>query len=154
MEPTAHRRLAVLQKQFDLHLRLPQQDPGAAAGLFDPLRMQAILDHDNADMRQRTKEFLDDELYIPCVVKSLSPCLTPTCTNPPHAHKESPPPHTHTTPSRCRRYNISMEEERELALARLQRMCRAGLFSITDFRSNPHRIFAAHELATWCVLPG
>lgn len=47
------------------------------------------------------------------------------------------------------RYDISLEEERELALQRLKALCQAGFFSILDFKTNPHRIFAAHELATW-----
>ncbi len=45
------------------------------------------------------------------------------------------------------RYNISVNEERELALARLQRICDAGFISVLDFRDNPLRIFAAHELS-------
>ena len=45
------------------------------------------------------------------------------------------------------KYNISLAEERELALARLQRICDNGFISVLDFRDNPLRIFAAHELA-------
>lgn len=45
------------------------------------------------------------------------------------------------------RYNIPLEEEREVALARLKRICDAGFISVLDFRNNPLRIFAAHELA-------
>jgi len=45
------------------------------------------------------------------------------------------------------RYNISLEEERRLALVRLQKICQACLFSIQDFHTNPLRIFAAHEIA-------
>ncbi|XP_045126050.1 acyl-coenzyme A oxidase 3, peroxisomal-like isoform X2 [Portunus trituberculatus] len=45
------------------------------------------------------------------------------------------------------RYNISLEEEREVALARLKRICDAGFISVLDFINNPLRIFAAHELA-------
>ena len=45
------------------------------------------------------------------------------------------------------RWNISLEEERELALERLRRLCHSGSFSIKDFRSNPLNIFAAHECA-------
>ncbi len=43
------------------------------------------------------------------------------------------------------RYNISLDEERDLALRRLQAICDAGLISVTDFRHNPHRIFSVHE---------
>merc|ERR1719225_2592064 len=45
------------------------------------------------------------------------------------------------------RYNISLEEERELALRRLQRICDNDFISVLDFWNNPLRIFAAHELA-------
>ena len=45
------------------------------------------------------------------------------------------------------KYNISLAEEREIALARLKRICDAGFISVLDFRNNPLRIFAAHELA-------
>merc|ERR1719166_567515 len=45
------------------------------------------------------------------------------------------------------RYNISLAEERELALRRLQRICDNKFISVLDFWNNPLRIFAAHELA-------
>jgi len=45
------------------------------------------------------------------------------------------------------RYNISLEEERDLALRRLQRICDNKFISVLDFWHNPLRIFAAHELA-------
>merc|ERR1711990_1397929 len=45
------------------------------------------------------------------------------------------------------RYNISLEEERDLALKRLQRICDNKFISVMDFANNPLRIFAAHELA-------
>lgn len=45
------------------------------------------------------------------------------------------------------KYNISLEEEREVALQRLQKVCDGKFFSVTDFKSNPGRIFAAHEIA-------
>merc|ERR1712012_643839 len=45
------------------------------------------------------------------------------------------------------RYNISLAEERELALRRLQRICDSEFISVLDFWNNPLRIFAAHELA-------
>mmetsp|Transcript_18698 Transcript_18698/g.47219 ORF Transcript_18698/g.47219 Transcript_18698/m.47219 type:complete len:644 (-) Transcript_18698:24-1955(-) len=45
-------------------------------------------------------------------------------------------------------YDVDLREERELALARLKLLCDSRLFSVTDFRSNPLRIFAAHEIAT------
>ena len=45
------------------------------------------------------------------------------------------------------RYNISLEEERDLALRRLQRICDNNFISVKDFWDNPRRIFACHELA-------
>ena len=45
------------------------------------------------------------------------------------------------------RYNISVDEERQLALKRLQAMCSQGFFSVRDFLTNPDKIFAAHEVA-------
>ena len=45
------------------------------------------------------------------------------------------------------RYNISLAEERQLALDRLQRICDNDFISVLDFRDNPLRIFACHELA-------
>merc|ERR1719471_2824660 len=45
------------------------------------------------------------------------------------------------------RYNISLEEERDLALRRLQRICDNKFISVLDFWNDPLRIFAAHELA-------
>ena len=44
------------------------------------------------------------------------------------------------------RYNQSIAEERTLAYQRLRAVCAEGLFSVKDFGSNPHRIFAAHEV--------
>ena len=45
------------------------------------------------------------------------------------------------------KYNISIDEERELALKRLKKLCDQGFISVLDFRNNPLWIFAAHELA-------
>lgn len=45
------------------------------------------------------------------------------------------------------KYNIPLDTERDLALARLKRICDAGFISVLDFWNNPLRIFAAHEIA-------
>ena len=45
------------------------------------------------------------------------------------------------------RYNISVDEERDLALKRLKKLCDQGFISVLDFKNNPLWIFAAHELA-------
>lgn len=66
MDTAVHRRLAVLQQHFDLHLRLPQQDASQAGGVrFDVRALQELLDHDNLGMRAAVKEFMKDELYLP-----------------------------------------------------------------------------------------
>uniref|UniRef100_A0A7S3QUT3 Acyl-coenzyme A oxidase n=1 Tax=Dunaliella tertiolecta TaxID=3047 RepID=A0A7S3QUT3_DUNTE len=48
------------------------------------------------------------------------------------------------------RYDIELHEERELAYERLKRICLAGFASVVDFRHNPLRVFAAHEVAAFC----
>lgn len=45
------------------------------------------------------------------------------------------------------KYNISLEEERSIALERLKKLCSQGFISVLDFKNNPLWIFAAHELA-------
>lgn len=44
------------------------------------------------------------------------------------------------------RYDIDLRDDRELALRRLTSFCQAGFVSVTDFRHDPLRIFAAHEV--------
>ena len=44
------------------------------------------------------------------------------------------------------KYAITLKEERDLALERLQMVCSQDFLSVRDFGTNPHRIFAAHEL--------
>ncbi|CAK8675100.1 uncharacterized protein LOC143469404 [Clavelina lepadiformis] len=46
------------------------------------------------------------------------------------------------------KYDISLAEERDVALQRLQRICDNGFISVTDFWHNPLRIFAAHEISS------
>ena len=43
------------------------------------------------------------------------------------------------------RYAIPLAEERRLAYERLKKICEGGHISVTDFHSNPHRIFSVHE---------
>ena len=45
------------------------------------------------------------------------------------------------------RFDLTLEEEREVALQRLQACCDAGFISVLDFHRNPLKVFAAHELA-------
>jgi len=45
------------------------------------------------------------------------------------------------------RFDLTLEEEREVALQRLQACCDAGFISVLDFHKNPLKVFAAHELA-------
>jgi len=44
------------------------------------------------------------------------------------------------------KYNISLAEEREVALQRLQSVCDNDFISVLNFVDNPYKIFAAHEL--------
>ncbi|XP_049849386.1 uncharacterized protein LOC126318617 isoform X1 [Schistocerca gregaria] len=48
------------------------------------------------------------------------------------------------------RYNLSLQEQRQLAYDRLRRIADAKLFSVRDFHENPSNIFAAHEMVI-CV---
>ena len=45
-------------------------------------------------------------------------------------------------------YHLTLSQERELALERLQRLCDTKLFSVRNFWDNPRAIFAAHEMAS------
>lgn len=45
---------------------------------------------------------------------------------------------------------MDLRDERELALLRLRGICLGGFISVADFRTNPLRIFAAHEVAALC----
>lgn len=42
---------------------------------------------------------------------------------------------------------MDLRDSRELALQRLAKFCRSGFFSVTDFKHDPLKIFAAHEVA-------
>ena len=44
------------------------------------------------------------------------------------------------------RMDVDLRDERELAQERLRRLCRAKFISVKDFLTNPHRVFAAHEV--------
>ena len=45
------------------------------------------------------------------------------------------------------RFDLTLDEEREVALQRLKAVCDAGFISVLDFWNNPLKVFAAHELA-------
>lgn len=74
-------------------------------------KLKHLLEHDNHEMREKLRQFLEGPLFTP-------------------------------------KFDISLEEERELAYQRLKAICQSGFFSVRDFHTNPYRIFAAHELAT------
>lgn len=48
-----------------------------------------------------------------------------------------PPTFRHLLFPRYSQYDISLREERELALERLRRVAHAGFISVLDFRNNP-----------------
>jgi len=78
---------------------------------YDIKHIQALLDHDNHEMREEMRKFIS------------SPAFTP-------------------------QYNISLKEERDVAYNRLKAICDAGFISVLDFKNNPLKVFAAHELGT------
>ncbi len=45
------------------------------------------------------------------------------------------------------RYNISLREQKDLALERLKILAKHKLFSVHDFSKNPLNVFANHEMA-------
>eukprot|EP01130_Rhizamoeba_saxonica_P013599 TRINITY_DN581_c0_g1_i1.p1 TRINITY_DN581_c0_g1~~TRINITY_DN581_c0_g1_i1.p1 ORF type:complete len:642 (+),score=115.41 TRINITY_DN581_c0_g1_i1:44-1927(+) len=45
-------------------------------------------------------------------------------------------------------FDLSIYEQRKLALKRLVKICKAGFISVKDFKTDPHRIFLAHELGS------
>lgn len=44
------------------------------------------------------------------------------------------------------RYNVALDEQREIALQRLRKLCEHGIISVTDFETDPRKIFSAHEV--------
>lgn len=44
------------------------------------------------------------------------------------------------------KFDISTAEERDAALKKLKAVCSQGFFSVRDFKTNPDKIFAAHEM--------
>eukprot|EP00455_Lapot_gusevi_P050031 TRINITY_DN719_c0_g1_i2.p2 TRINITY_DN719_c0_g1~~TRINITY_DN719_c0_g1_i2.p2 ORF type:complete len:699 (+),score=303.14 TRINITY_DN719_c0_g1_i2:67-2097(+) len=75
--------------------------------------LKFMLDHDHHEMRDKLREFMNDETFLP-------------------------------------RYAMSLPEEREIALQRLQKIANAKFFSVRDFKTDPRRIFAAHEVSGFC----
>ena len=45
---------------------------------------------------------------------------------------------------------MDLRKERHVALQQLRALCQAGYISVLDFRHNPMRVFAAHEVAALC----
>jgi len=45
------------------------------------------------------------------------------------------------------RFDLSLKQERDLAFDQLKKICDKKLISVLDFKNNPLRIFAAHEMA-------
>jgi hypothetical protein len=57
------RRLFVVAGHFDVNRR--HELAGGFASRLDVKALQDLLDHDNIELRQRMKDFLKDEIYIP-----------------------------------------------------------------------------------------
>ena len=45
-----------------------------------------------------------------------------------------------------KKYLVSLDQQREVAYARIKRVCDEGLVSIFDFQNDPMNIFTAHEM--------
>ena len=48
------------------------------------------------------------------------------------------------------KYNLSLDQERDLAFNRLNKICQNNILSVKDFWNNPKNIFTSHELAGMC----
>ena len=48
------------------------------------------------------------------------------------------------------RYNLSLNQERDLAYERLRKLCKLNVVSVKDFWNNPKKIFTTHEVAGMC----
>lgn len=44
------------------------------------------------------------------------------------------------------KFNLSLDEQRDLAYARIKRVCDEKIVSIFDFENDPKNIFTAHEM--------
>jgi hypothetical protein len=174
---------------------LPRATPPPLTGRNCECRdLQTLLDHDNHEHRERMKEFMRDDLFVPCAPPYR--CSLPVAQAPRLRRSNEAPrirPWTRGRsltgvgqgPTSCgharchlsrgiahnvvsssvlldtvpcqtalwrmrREYDIDLRKEREVALQRLQALCRAGFVSVLDFRRDPLRIFAAHECAAMC----
>ncbi|CAK4626871.1 unnamed protein product [Aphanomyces euteiches] len=99
---------------------------GNKVASFPTDKMNEWLDPDNREMRRSLKEFLKDDSFRPRFALLISLVI----------YMNS-----------WIRYNIPLAEEREIALNQLKKICDAKFFSVTDFHTNPHNIYAAHEIA-------
>jgi acyl-CoA oxidase len=45
-----------------------------------------------------------------------------------------------------RKFNLTLDQQRDLAYARIKRVCDEGVVSIFDFDDDPKNIFTAHEM--------
>lgn len=55
----ATRRLRIVSG----HFFLPEQKPAQAG--FDVSELQAVLEHDNLELRKQMKEFMKQDVYVP-----------------------------------------------------------------------------------------
>jgi len=161
MTAAAHRRVATtLAHVLGGNAEAVSPVPTSAQAALSPADVTTItrlLDHDNHEMRDAMKKFMDADLFLP--VRARQKC----------------PVEPAADAQRRQRYDIPLRLERELALERLQAICnqrffsvrpltwrafsagqppplmRATLLQVRDFNSdNPYTIFAAHEVAAFC----
>ena len=107
----------------------------SSAGQLDEVAFQQLLEHDNFE----TRRCVIFTMLLPCVAKVDRTAHAALCRR---AMLE-----LMKDPLFKPRWNITIAEERRLALERLRMIITSGLISVTDFRTNPLRIFAAHEIA-------
>lgn len=60
----ATRRLRIMSGHFFVVKPMQQDSSGGAAG-FDVGALQRLLEHDNHEMRQKMKDFMKQDIYVP-----------------------------------------------------------------------------------------
>lgn len=133
MESPSSRRVATLLRHVlggDDDAGALHRVPTAAAAVFQPTLpatdipvLTRLLDHDNHEMRDAMKHFMNSDLYKP-----VRACYGPPAvfTAPTHAWRR-----TLTDASAGpQRYDMPLRVERELALERLSQVCGQRFFSV------------------------
>tara|TARA_A100001015_G_scaffold267936_1_gene318406 strand:- start:886 stop:2811 length:1926 start_codon:yes stop_codon:yes gene_type:complete len=83
------------------------------SNLFNPTKMNNILDPYNRQNRKKLKNVFKNKIFKP-------------------------------------KYNLSLNEERDIAYDRLKMICDSRVVSVKDFWNNPTNIFSTHEITGMC----